>query len=182
MANETPRTPERLSFLGRLIAKVREEDGSRLVSAALEKKTTNKIDYYVEDELISLTDLIGFNQYVGWYDGTPANCDTVIWHIPGGKPVVVSEFGGGALYGNHGASGELFTEEYLEWLYQKNIEMMSKMPGLAGISPWCLKDFRSPKRTLVGIQDEFNRKGLIDERGNRKKAFFVLKNYYKNRD
>ena len=72
----------------------------------------------------------------------------------------------------------MFTEEYLELLYRKNLAMLSKIPALCGLSPWCLKDFRSPKRPLSGIQDDFNRKGLIDEQGRRKKAFYVVKEYY----
>lgn len=178
VANETPCTPERLSFLGKLIAKAREVDPSRLVSAALLKEKKNIHRPVVNDELIALTDIISFNQYYGWYDGKPSDCDSLSWTIPSGKPVVISEFGGGALYGNHGDPSDMFTEEYLELLYKKNLEMLVKIPALSGICPWCLKDFRSPKRTLHGIQDEFNRKGLIDEQGRRKKAFFVVKEYY----
>lgn len=181
VANETPRKPERLDFLSKLIARARKEDPSRLVSAALEKKFVDRLHAVVEDELISLTDMISFNQYAGWYDGTPATCDSISWSIPGGKPVVISEFGGGALYGNYGNPKDMFTEEYLELLYKENLEMLQKLPGLSGLCPWVLKDFRSPKRTLVGIQDEFNRKGLIDEQGRRKKAFYVMKEFYSSR-
>jgi beta-glucuronidase len=39
-------------------------------------------------------------------------------------------------------------------------------------------DFRSPRRLLPGIQDGFNRKGLISDEGNKKKAFFILQNFY----
>lgn len=178
VANETPRKPERLEFLGKLIAKTRAEDPTRLVSAALEKKLTDPRHAVVEDELIGITDILSFNQYEGWYDGTPADCDSLEWSIPSGKPVVISEFGGGALFGNHGSDKELFTEEYLSLLYRHNLKMLSRLPGLRGLCPWCLKDFRSPKRPLAGIQDDFNRKGLIDERGRRKLAFYVVRDYY----
>ena len=144
----------------------------------MEKKLTNPQHAVVEDELISQTDIISINQYIGWYNGTPADCDSLVWSIPSGKPLVISEFGGGALYGNHGSDKELFTEEYLALLYRKNLEMLGKLPSLRGLCPWCLKDFRSPKRPLTGIQDDFNRKGLIDEQGRRKLAFFVVRDYY----
>ena len=39
-------------------------------------------------------------------------------------------------------------------------------------------DFRSPNRPLAGIQDEFNRKGLISDQGQKKAAFFVLQKAY----
>ena len=56
--------------------------------------------------------------------------------------------------------------------------MISKIPQLRGVSPWILYDFRSPKRTLPGIQDGWNRKGLISQNGVKKKAFFVMKKFY----
>jgi len=46
------------------------------------------------------------------------------------------------------------------------------------MSPWILKDFRSPRRQLPGIQDGWNRKGLISETGQRKLAFDVLAKWY----
>ena len=59
--------------------------------------------------------------------------------------------------------------------------MLEKINGLAGFTPWILVDFRSPRRVLPGIQDGFNRKGLISSDGVKKKAFFVLLDYYKRR-
>lgn len=181
VANETPRSPERLSFLTRLMMTAREMDGTRLVSAAMEKTYLDDRHLTVNDELLEVADIISFNQYVGWYDGNADKCDRVYWTFPVDKPVIVTEFGGGAVYGNHGPLNERFTEEYLEYTYRKNIEMFSRMPQLVGLCPWCLKDFRSPKRMLNGIQDDFNRKGLIDEKGNRKLAFYVMQEYYKNK-
>lgn len=183
VANETPRGPERLEFLTKLIAKARECDPTRLVSAAMEKTC---LDWQipllsVDDELLDYTDIISFNQYVGWYDGNSDRCDKVCWTFPVRKPVVVTEFGGGAVYGNHGPVDERFTEEYLEKLYAKNLEMFSRMPQLAGLCPWVLKDFRSPRRMLNGVQNDFNRKGLVSEKGEKKKAFFVMQDYYRKK-
>jgi beta-glucuronidase len=41
-----------------------------------------------------------------------------------------------------------------------------------------LKDFRAPVRVLPGIQDGYNRKGLVSEEGEPKLAFDVLRAYY----
>jgi hypothetical protein len=41
-------------------------------------------------------------------------------------------------------------------------------------------DFRSPMRQLPGIQDLYNRKGLISNRGEKKQAFFLLQKTYKD--
>jgi len=56
--------------------------------------------------------------------------------------------------------------------------MLEGIEQLQGFSPWILIDFRSPRRVLPKIQDGFNRKGLISEDGKKKKAFYVLKNFY----
>ena len=52
------------------------------------------------------------------------------------------------------------------------------MATIQGYSPWILKDFRSMMRPLAGIQDFYNRKGLIDENGNKKQAYDVLQEFY----
>ena len=178
VANETPLGPTRLDFLKGLISKARELDPTRLVSAAMEKIEYEGGMMTVNDPLVDIADLISFNQYVGWYDGTPEKCDRVTWTFPVSKPVIITEFGGGAVYGRHGGTDQRFTEENQEYLYQKNIQMFDRIPGLAGTTPWVLKDFRSPKRMLDGIQDDYNRKGLLSEKGERKKAFYVMQSWY----
>lgn len=181
VANETPRSPARLAFLTGLIRKAREMDPTRLVSAAMEKIEPKPGQMTVRDELIDYVDLISFNQYIGWYDGDSEKCDRVRWTFPVEKPVVITEFGGGARYGRHGDVKNRFTEEYQAHLYEKNIEMLSRIPQLAGTSPWILKDFRSPRRQLNGIQDDFNRKGLISEKGEKKQAFYVMQKWYRSK-
>ena len=57
--------------------------------------------------------------------------------------------------------------------------MLSRIPQLRGMSPWILMDFHSPRRQLPGIQDGFNRKGLISDQGEKKKAFYILQKVYK---
>ena len=181
VANETPHGVARLEFLKRLIAKTREMDQTRLVSAAMEKDNIDATTVTVKDELIEYVDLISFNQYVGWYDGTSEKCDRMNWVFDVKKPVFISEFGGGAVYGRHGDVSERFTEEYQEDLYQRSVNMMDRIEGLAGTTPWILKDFRSPRRQIVGIQDDFNRKGLISDQGGKKKAFYVMKKWYEGK-
>jgi beta-glucuronidase len=95
-----------------------------------------------------------------------------------GKPVIISEFGAGAKAGMHGPPTEMFTEEYQDYVFKQQFLMLDKMPFLRGMTPWVLMDFRSPLRPLPGIQDDFNRKGLISDKGERKKAFTTLQDYY----
>lgn len=181
VANETPHGKPRLEFLKKLIAKTREMDPTRLVSAAMEKDNIDAVTVTVKDELVDYVDLISFNQYVGWYDGTSEKCDRMNWVFDVKKPVFISEFGGGAVYGRHGDVTERFTEEYQEDLYERSVRMFDRIEGLAGTTPWILKDFRSPRRQIVGIQDDFNRKGLISDQGGKKKAFYVMQRWYEGK-
>ena len=179
IANETPRSDARNQFLTRLAAEARALDGgTRLIGAAMEKDEIRPGVMSVDDPLSDVLDIISFNEYIGWYDGKPEKCDTSNWEFSIDKPVFISEFGGGALAGLHGDPAHRFTEEHQEDLYRRHTAMLDCIPGLAGCTPWILKDFRSPRRHLPGIQDDFNRKGLISDKGDRKKAFHVMKNWY----
>jgi len=183
MANETPVSPERTDFLKRMITITRQLDPVRLVSAALERHTKagSSNTQVVEDPLQEFVDVISFNQYIGWYDGLIDKCKTAVFEIKFDKPVIVSEFGGDALQGNHGTKDARWTEEYQEELYIETLKMLDKIPQLRGITPWILADFRSPRRVLPDIQDGWNRKGLISETGDKKKAFYVLQSFYKEK-
>jgi beta-glucuronidase len=100
------------------------------------------------------------------------------WKSDFNKPLIISEFGGGALYNLHGDAETRWTEEYQENIYVQQVKMLKRISFLAGLTPWILMDFRSPQRTLPQIQDGWNRKGLISDKGFKKKAFFVLKKFY----
>ena len=183
LANETPVGMARTKFLSSLAAKARALDGTRLLSAAMERhlKTGAENVNVVQDPLAEVVDVVAFNEYIGWYDGLPEKCGQVSWEIPYKKPVFISEFGGDARAGRHGDKSERWTEEFQADLYRQTLPMLDKIDGLAGFSPWILVDFRSPKRLLSGIQDGYNRKGLISSDGIKKQAFYVLQDYYRQR-
>jgi len=183
MANETPTSDARNSFLSKLAIYTREKDPTRLISAALEQSDYqgNPLVRTISDPFADVVDILSFNQYIGWYDGGIEKCNTIRWNIEYDKPVIISEFGAGAKYGLHGDKDTRWNEEYQEYLYEETLKMIDQIDQLKGISPWILVDFRSPRRVLPEIQDGWNRKGLISEDGNKKKAFFVLKGYYENK-
>ena len=177
MANETPISEPRNQFIKNLVAHTKTLDDTRLISAAL---LTRRVDGFgmIDDEIGKSLDIIAFNQYLGWYGGNLEEAEKNFWKTPYNKPVIVSEFGGDAKQGLHGEKNERWTEEYQEYLYIQNLKMIEKIPHLSGLSPWILVDFRSPKRLLPGIQDGYNRKGLISNDGNKKKAFYIMQDWY----
>jgi beta-glucuronidase len=181
VANETPHSAARDKFLTDLALFARRKDPSRLISMAMEVSGTQNGISRINDNMNSYVDIISFNNYLGWYGGTLGDLNTRQWEIAYNKPVFVSEFGAGALQGKHGGTDEIFTEEYQAELYRRTLAMYNKIDGFSGCSPWILVDFYSPRRQLFGIQDFFNRKGLISNNGVKKQAFFVLQDFYKGK-
>lgn len=153
----------------------------------------DRLDLTITDPLGELLDVVGYNEYFGWYYtglfaqqmgiGQDVLRPIMLDLMPDiriaasvDKPLIISEFGAGAKYGQTGTG--VWSEVYQAQVYEAQIEMLRNSPQVQGMTPWILKDFRAMLRTLPGIQDYRNRKGLIDENGNRKEAFTVLQDFY----
>ncbi len=149
----------------------------------------------INDPLGDVVDVIGVNQYLGWYFEAPIariipaseaqvrreSLDllaTTQIRTSQNKPLVISEFGADAKAGVRGPVTQVFSEDFQADYYRRQIAMISSIPNLRGVSPWVLKDFRAPRRVLPRLQDGWNRKGLVDENGTRKLAFAVLREAY----
>jgi beta-glucuronidase len=179
VANETPINDARNAFLGEMIDRVRHLDPTRLVSAALDRTTRDGDLTTVDDPLGEHLDLLAVNEYEGWYGSRHIDRITdVAWDTPYDKPMIFSEFGAGAKADHHGPKHERWTEEYQEYFYRQTLTMAEKIPFLRGTSPWILKDFRSPRRFHGLYQNFWNRKGLVSETGDKKLAFYVLRDWY----
>lgn len=184
VGNETPVSDARNVFMARLAADVRALDPHRLVTAALLTERDGSEGHPVlelADPLAAEVDVLAINTYNGWYGGD-RNADLVRieWRLPADRPLIFSEFGADAKYGLRQPEGEprKYSEEYQRDYYRATLAMAERIPSLAGISPWILKDFRSPRRQLPDVQDGWNRKGLISETGDRKLAFEILAGWY----
>lgn len=180
IANETPHSAPRDKFLSSLAKYARTQDDTRLISMAMEVTSASNYHNRLQDNMNEYVDVISFNQYVGWYRDTQ-DAAKMTWEVPYNKPVIVSEFGGGALAGWHADKNVRFSEEFQEDLYIESLKMMDKIDGLSGLSPWILKDFLSPRRPLPDVQDWFNRKGLVSSSGQKKLAFYVMQRYYQQK-
>jgi beta-glucuronidase len=181
MANETPLNDARTKFISSLAVRARELDPTRLITAALLVHTEangERSTKIVDDPLGKYLDVIGTNEYIGWYEQHPETADVTDWKIAYQKPLIMSEFGADAKAGLHGGPNDRWTEEYQANVFQHQLGMLNRIGQLRGMSPWILMDFRSPRRPLAGIQDEFNRKGLISDQGEKKAAFSVLQKAY----
>ncbi len=231
ISNETPVSAARNTFLASLAKHVRMKDGSRLITSALfgrrdemeaVAKNVGKIvlketgrngslvklvphpdpvTIVLDDPLGEIVDVVGYNQYLGWYVSAVATrvMRESDWDITEhefrramliemqkvkiettlNKPIIISEFGAGAKQGFNSMDSDLWSEQFQQKVYQSQFELLKNIPDLVGISPWVLKDFRSPYRLNNQYQNYWNRKGLVSEKGIKKLAFHDLANYYK---
>jgi beta-glucuronidase len=131
----------------------------------------------LDDPFASVLDVVGVNEYIGWYTLRPEEADNVKWILPQ-KPVLFSEFGAEAKYGNHGGPDQRWAEEQQVNVLEHQFVMLNKIPQLRGVVPWILMDFRSPGRNIPKLQDGFNRKGLFSEKGEKKQSFYLLQKVY----
>lgn len=178
VANETLPGEGRDAFLTALVDRARELDPTRLTTAALLTLPSAETDIHIDDPLGAVVDVLAVNEYYGWYYGSVAELPELAYTNAFGKPIVFSELGAGAKAGLHGDPGEVWTEEHQAAVYGAQIAMIRGQPDCVGMSPWILKDFRTPLRVLPGVQDGYNRKGLVSEEGDRKLAFDVLRQFY----
>ena len=183
VANETKPSPARNAFLGSLLETGKALDTTRLYVAAFDlvyyEESTRHFEMH--DDFTRQLDVVAVNKYMGWYHPWPVSPSEAVWDVCPDQPLIISEFGGEALYGQHGSSDETssWSEEYQARLYRDNIEMFSHIPNLAGVSPWILFDFRSPYRFHPVNQEGWNRKGLVSDQGQRKQAWYIMRDYYR---
>jgi beta-glucuronidase len=179
IANETSPGPARDDTLAALARLSRELDPTRLVSAAFYAPGFDGATLTVDDPLVASLDVVGVNEYFGWYTPWPVEPERAVW-TPIGKPLLITEFGAEARYGRHGANDVAsgWNEEFQAEFYRRQLRMLRRIPFLRGVAPWVLADFRSPVR-LHPLQDGYNRKGLLSERGEQKQAWQVVHEFYR---
>lgn len=177
VGNENDDSDLRLAFMRSLAQSAKAADPTRLTGAAC---LINRQKFCIEDRLTEHIDVIGINEYFGWYEPDFSGLRRLLEASTPDKPVIISETGADALAGHHGATDELFTEENQARVYEQQIAHLARAPFVCGMTPWLLYDFRSERRQTVFNQG-FNRKGLIaQDKSTRKLAFEVLARHYRS--
>jgi len=180
LSNETSPSESRDQTLTAMATHARTLDPTRLITSAFNHVKYEKNQVIIDDSVSKYLDVVGVNEYIGWYGQWPARPEEIEWKFPFNKPLIMTEFGGEALYGNHGPvdTASSWSEEYQEQVYKDQLIMLKRISFLRGITPWILADFRSPGRTHPIYQQGWNRKGLLSDKGLKKKAWYVLHDYY----
>ena len=181
IGNETPINESRLKFMSSLATKAKKLDPNRLISAALEMHYIGDTEPYkavLKDPLAEYLDVISFNEYIGWYGNTLEDIERFNFEFMLNKPVLISELGAGALGGLYADKETRWSEEFQEEFYKNQLKLVDKHKQIKGLTPWILVDFKSPKRLHPVYQEFWNRKGLISNNGQKKKAFYIMRDYY----
>lgn len=184
VANETRPSAPRNAFLKSMLETGRALDTTRLYVAAFDNVYYQEESglFEMHDDFIENLDVVAVNKYMGWYAPWPVAPSEATWKVAEDKPLIISEFGGEALYGQSGDenTASSWSEDYQARLYRDNLQMFRNIPNLAGVSPWILFDFRSPFRFHPANQEDWNRKGLVSDQGYRKKAWYIMHGYYES--
>jgi beta-glucuronidase len=179
VGNENADTEARLTFMSSLAKKAKELDPTRLVSAAC---MLDHVNHIINDRLAEYLDVIGANEYYGWYQTDFNNLIMLFENSKPGKPVIITEFGADAKAGHRGSIDDKGTEDCQLEIYRKQIDVLGQIPYVKGISPWILYDFRCPRRLHPITQNYYNTKGLLNEdKSYKKPAFYAMQQFYKDR-
>ena len=157
---------------------VKEMDNSRLISFAS--------DRFERDISFEFADIIALNNYFGWYYGSESDWEGFISGLRpkleerglGDKPVMMSEFGVPALYGNSSFDKEKWSMEYQAEYLQNVIELCKNEDGVCGTAIWHLFDFPSNKD--IAKARSYNNKGILNEYRKPKLSYYTVKELYKN--
>ncbi len=177
VSNETPRGEQRTKFLTDLANEARQADATRLITSALIGPRVSGDRIVQDDPLMTALDVVGQNEYIGWYEGAAEDADHKTWVLPE-KPFIMSEFGAEATPGRHGGIHDRWAEEQQVNVLQHQFDMIRRIPQMRGVTPWVLMDFRSSTRNIPKLQDGYNRKGLFSEAMQPKQSVELVRKTY----
>ena len=162
---------------------LRENGGNRLI--------THATAYPFEDSSMEFDDIICINHYKGWYGGGNGGSiedwekmlDDFRNHREklgmSHKPVIISEFGAGALAGFHMPFDSIrWSEEFQSDLLEYCIELFHRDPMISGFYVWQFCNIRTSPDMNINRARTFNNKGILDEYRNPKTAYFTVKKLY----
>lgn len=138
------------------------------------------------NHLLSLSDVICYNRYHGWYDNCgeidrvePLFRDTLerLHRASGGKPIILAEHGVDTIAGSHQQPASIFNEEFqVEWLREVH-KALDQLDFVIGEHVWVFADFAT-RQAITRFNG--NRKGIFTRQRQPKQAAFYLKERWEN--
>jgi beta-glucuronidase len=124
------------------------------------------------DPCLALVDFVCANAYPGWYsDGEYANVLAGVREDYPDKPVVLSEFGAGAVAGERTRDGARWSESFQADFLEDAIETARGTDYVAGFAVWQFCDTRTDPRNWATRPKTKNNKGIVDEYRRPKEAY-----------
>ncbi len=167
-------TPEGAKMYRKQYEQIRSLDKSR--------PTTSASNKYYTDLTLAYPDIVSFNLYNGWYFEIDEKEELDKLHswieTAGGenKPMIVSEFGAGGIYGYRDRTRVKWSEERQAEILVSNIRAYLNNPKLTGMFIWLFADCRVDEKRLYGNRPKTqNNKGLVDLYRREKLAFDEVK-------
>ncbi len=162
----------------RVIKLIKKLDMSRPVTFA-----SNRAD---RDLCLGLVDVVAWNRYDAWYGGAPSDIEPELKKMlkwlhsdrsrgGKGKPVIMSEFGAGGIFGCRGVNHAKWTEEYQAEVLDESLRVYLNHPGVVGAAIWQFCDVRVTGDWWSGRPRTMNNKGTVDEYRRPKLCYEVVK-------
>lgn len=187
--------PVATRFVRRLYDRVKQLDPDRPVMMArvtwpFPGTILDRFDY-----ACGVVDVVGINQYLGWYFGDTYEAKDRIESIHDLHPEktwFISEYGAGALRGRHTPDPPTeeprrhhsYSEEFQAFYHREHLTQFDELPFIRGVMPWVLSDFRMEWTPSTGDPHPVrltNLKGLTNDRRAPKEAFRVVRDFYSRR-
>lgn len=149
------------------------------------RPTTFATCRHFTDICLDLPDIVSYNLYSGWYESLPTdirNTQEIDWIRQSGgadKPIIVSEFGAGAMYGYRDRTHCKWSEEYQADLLRENLDVYMNEKNICGVFIWLFADCRVTEEEWFTRRARcHNNKGVVDEYRRPKLAYDVVKEIF----
>lgn len=146
----------------------------------------NKYDPGQMDLCCDMADISAYNMYPYWYGDDACGLDKIKKMLRengnGHKPLIISEYGAGAIYGLHDVMKQRWSEEYQSEVLQTVTQRLVQDDSIAGIFIWMFADTRikgtvQQQLTRPGGK---NNKGLVNEFRKPKMAYYKVREIFTN--
>jgi beta-galactosidase len=136
-----------------------------------------------DDSMNKITDLVGYNQYFGWYYKEAKDMGVWLDNFHKNNPTIpigLTEYGAEAVltYHNDNPKRSDYSEEYQTYLHHVMVQTWNSRPWIWGTYVWNMFDFASDLRDEGGVKG-MNNKGLVShDRSIRKDSFYIYKSFW----
>ncbi len=157
---------------------IKELDGSRPVTFSSCRN--------FKDISFGLVDIVSMNVYPGWYHDTPPgkwvdDLEEWIETTDGaGKPLILSEFGAGAIYGFHDYDRVKWSEERQADILKLQLQAFLRREYVSGTYIWQFCDNRVSEEIMRQRPGTRNNKGVVDGYRRPKMAYKIVREMYRD--